>query len=310
MPLNEVEMTVTRLDSVAQLPPTQASGTSTVAVAQAISIRDAGFDEYWLQDQIFENPAALGLGDLEPITRERQQSSGGRLDILLKDPEDDTMYEAEVMLGATNETHIIRTIEYWDNEKRKFPQRRHYAVLIAEHMNRRFFNVIQLFSHAIPIIAIQVSLIEVDGKRSLFFTTVLDTYEEIDDGATLEDRKYNRDYWATRANWTLETADALFEIVASTFNSPTLNYLKYYIAITVGGYNYMSLHKRSLNKSLLNFRVEQAIQDEIAALLDAENISYVRKTKRIVVPVDKSMVVKHASLFKSIAALVKKSWEG
>ena len=64
---------------------------------------------------------------------------GRRLDILLKNPEDDTMYETEVMLGETDETHIIRTIEYWDIEKRKFPQRQHYAVLVAEHINRRFF---------------------------------------------------------------------------------------------------------------------------------------------------------------------------
>ena len=44
------------------------------------------------------------------------------LDILLKDPQDDTMFEVEVMLGETDETHIIRTIEYWDNEKRRWPQ--------------------------------------------------------------------------------------------------------------------------------------------------------------------------------------------
>jgi hypothetical protein len=102
----------------------------TIEIARTIPIREAGFDEYWLQDQIVENPACLGLGDLEALAKERRQSSGGRLDILLKNPEDDTMYEVEVMLGETDETHIIRTIEYWDNEKRKWPQRQHFAVLV------------------------------------------------------------------------------------------------------------------------------------------------------------------------------------
>jgi len=123
-----------------------------IPIASTISIRDSGFDEYWLQDQIYENPTCLGLGELESVAKERQQSSGGRLDILLKNPEDDTMYEVEVMLGETDETHIIRTIEYWDNEKRKWPQRQHYAVLVAESITRRFFNVIHLFSHSIPIL--------------------------------------------------------------------------------------------------------------------------------------------------------------
>ena len=61
-----------------------------IEIAQFISIREAGFDEYWLQNQIFENPACLGLGELEAIAKERQQSSGGRLDILLKNSEDDS----------------------------------------------------------------------------------------------------------------------------------------------------------------------------------------------------------------------------
>lgn len=192
-----------------------------IEIAQSVPIREAGFDEYWLQDQIFENPGCLHLGELEPISRERQQSSGGRLDILLKDPEDDSMYEVEVMLGETDETHIIRTIEYWDNEKRRWPQRQHFAVLVAEHINRRFFNVIHLLSHSIPIIAVQVSLLTVNGNKSLYFTTVLDTFEEIDDTPPVG-RDYNREYWAERATSTLDAADALLNITSGNFGTPIL----------------------------------------------------------------------------------------
>src|SRR5580704_7550961 len=183
-----------------------------IEIAQHTSIREAGFDEYWLQNQISDNPNCLGLGELETIAKERQQSSGGRLDILLKNPEDDTMYEVEVMLDETDESHIIRTIEYWDNEKRKWPQRQHFAVLVAEHINRRFFNVIHLLSHSIPIIAVQVAMLMANGKRSVFFTKVLDTYEEIDDGTSLEDRTYNREDWTKKAKWTLEAADTLLNV--------------------------------------------------------------------------------------------------
>src|SRR6266487_612549 len=251
--------------------------TSNIPIASQMSIREAGFDEYWLQDQIFENPACLGLGELEAISRERRQSSGGRLDILLKDPSDDSMYEVEVMLGETDETHIIRTIEYWDNEKRKWPQRQHVAVLVAEHINRRFFNVIHLLSHSIPIVAVQVSMLNVNGKKSVFFTTVLDTYEEIDDGTSLQDRTYDRDDWAKKAKWTLDAADALLNITKGVFGQPVLNYLKGYVAITVDGSNYMWLHRRTSDKSLLVFRMAQHLQDEAAALLDAGTITYVRK---------------------------------
>jgi hypothetical protein len=125
------------------------------------------------------------------LAKERFQSGGGRLDILLKDSDEDTMYEVEVMLGETDETHIIRTIEYWDNEKRRWPQRQHIAVLVAEHINRRFFNVIHLLSNSIPIVAIQAALLQNGTSKSLFFTKVLDTYEEVDDGMSIEQHAYS-----------------------------------------------------------------------------------------------------------------------
>ena len=44
---------------------------------------------------------------------ERRQPKAGRLDLLLSDPESLTRYEVEIQLGSTDESHIIRTIEYW-----------------------------------------------------------------------------------------------------------------------------------------------------------------------------------------------------
>jgi hypothetical protein len=281
-----------------------------IEVAQSLSIREAGYDEYWLQTQIADNPGCLGLGELEAIAKEHQQSSGGRLDILLKNPEDDSMYEVEVMLGETDETHIIRTIEYWDNEKRRWPQRQHFAVLVAEHINRRFFNVIHLLSHSIPIIAVQVSMLTVNGKKGLFFSTVLDTYEEVDDGTSLNEIKYTRDDWVKKSKWTLEAAEALMRVTSGVLGQTTLNYLKAYVAITVDGSNYMWLYKRTEDKSLLIFRITQSHQDEAAGILDANNITYVRKPKSIRITVDREMIERKTELFVSLAALVKKSWEG
>jgi hypothetical protein len=116
--------------------------TDRITISKTVSIRDCGFKENWLSDQIEKDPSILGLGDLEVVRREKTQSSGGRLDFLLQNPDDDSMYEVEVMLGETDESHIIRSIEYWDLERRRWPKRSHTAVLVAEHMNRRFFNVI------------------------------------------------------------------------------------------------------------------------------------------------------------------------
>jgi hypothetical protein len=107
-------------------------------IAKPLTIRECGHDEYWLRDRIFADPSVLGLGDLQFVGREKTQSQGGRLDLLLKNPEDDSMFEVELQLGATDESHIIRTIEYWDNEKRRWPNRSHTAVLVAEEMQTQY----------------------------------------------------------------------------------------------------------------------------------------------------------------------------
>jgi len=279
-----------------------------IEFAKNISIRDAGKDEYWLQDQIFDNPNCLGLGELEIIERERRQSSGGRLDILLKNPEDDTMYEVEIMLGETDESHIIRTIEYWDNENRRWPQRQHFAVLVAEHINRRFFNVIHLLSHSIPIIAIQVSLLEVHGKQSLFFSKILDTYEEVEDGI-IDNIVFTREEWVKKSKWTLETADYLCELFSTVFTGPVLNYVKAYIAITLTGtnYNYFALRKRSQDKSLLGFRLKEEFHDKVIKILDLNNISYTTRSRKFFITINKKIVEQNKDAFLAIAEIVKEN---
>jgi len=279
-----------------------------ISIALTLSIRESGFDEYWLQDQIYENPSCLGLGDLESVSKERQQSNGGRLDILLKNPEDDSMYEVEVMLGETDESHIIRTIEYWDNEKRKWPQRQHYAVLVAENITKRFFNVIHLFSHSIPIIAIQVNLIESNKHKSLHFMKILDTYEEPEDG---NEEVHDEIYWKKKAIWTVDTAKELLNTVGNVFEKPSLSYVKSFVAIKVAGNNYMVLWKKSSNKSLLGFRIPDNRVDEIQTILDEHSISFSQKNNpiRIYFKIDNDFIKQHEVFLRQIAEWIKEGWK-
>ena len=272
------------------------------------SIRACGHDEYWLQDQIAENPGVLQLGDLDVLSRERRQSSGGRLDMLLRNPEDDAMYEVEIMLGDTDETHIIRTIEYWDNEKRKWPNRQHYAVLVAESITRRFYNVVQLLSHAIPIIAVQVNIVEAEGKRILHFSKILDTYEEPEDENGAEEG-HDEDYWIKKAPWTVETAKALLEVARPVFGECELNYVKHYIGISVHNYNYLWMHKRSAGKSLVGFWFTDAHLVDAQKIFDDAQLPYVKKKDQLMITADKATIVKHKDALKAAAVLVKQSWE-
>jgi RecB family endonuclease NucS len=136
-----------------------------VRKAVPTKLRALGLTEKWLQERIEEDPSLLGLGDLQLIRRERQQSSGGRLDFLLYDPEQETRYEVEVMLGSLDESHIIRTIEYWDIERQRYPTYDHRAVIVAEEITARFFNIIRLLNRAVPLIALQLTAIPIGNDE-------------------------------------------------------------------------------------------------------------------------------------------------
>jgi hypothetical protein len=280
-----------------------------IPIGRMVSIHECGLDEYWLQDQIAGNPSCLGLGDLELLFRERAQSSGGRLDIQMKDPSDDSMYEVEVMLGDTDETHIIRAIEYWLREKKRFPQRQHYPVLVAEGITRRFFDVIQSLSESIPIIAIQASIVESHGSRVLTFTTILDLYEEREDTEPGGFEAHDEAYWQGKSPWTNDAAKELLAAVAVALPGAKLNYVKNYIALMVNGNIYLSLHKRSSDKSLLQCWVGEKVVNAATSLLDSEGISYtVRKNRTLRMTVDQQSIAQHAALFKQLAEMISQAW--
>ena len=71
--------------------------------AKPVRLRELSLDERWLQDRIEEDPSILGLGDeLRLYRRERRQLSGGRIDFVLEDEEEERRYEVEVMLGSVD----------------------------------------------------------------------------------------------------------------------------------------------------------------------------------------------------------------
>ena len=138
--------------------------------AERISLKlHPELNEKWVQAQIASDPSILGLGDVTLRDKERMQPRAGRLDLLLEDsdPDAERRYEVEVQLGPTDEAHIIRTIEYWDIERKRYPQYDHCAVLVAEDITSRFLNVIALFNGTIPLIALQIQALKVGEQGDL-----------------------------------------------------------------------------------------------------------------------------------------------
>ena len=237
--------------------------------------------ERWVQDRIAENPQILGLGDVVLKDKERIQPRAGRLDLLLQDTESNHRFEVEVQLGRTDESHIIRTIEYWDIERKRYPQYEHTAVIVAEEITARFLNVISLFNGTIPLMAIQMSAVQLADTVSLLFTTVLD---EARFGLVDEDEEVqevtDRAYWEARGSKaTVAMADEVLKLVAEFAPGLELKYNKFYIGLATNGQPNNFVQFRA-QKNALRVEIRLPQSQEIEATIEASGLDVMDYDKR------------------------------
>lgn len=267
--------------------------------------------ERWLQDRIGEDPALLGLGDLVLKDKERLQPRAGRLDLLLQDAETNKRFEVEIQLGKTDETHIIRTVEYWDIERKRYPQYDHTAVIVAEDITGRFLNVISLFNGFIPLVAIQLSALKFGESVSLVCSKVLD---EMRLGLVDEDEEVqavtDRSFWEARASkHTLSMTDEMLDAVRTLDPELELKYNKFYIGLSKGGQpnNFVIFRPK---KDWLRLEVKLDRSEETQAQLDSSSLDvmdYDSRWGRYRIRLAKGDTTKHREF---LTALLTKAFEG
>jgi len=265
-----------------------------------ISIKDhPEYSEKWVQNIIADDPGVLGLGDLLLRDKERPQPRAGRLDLLLQDLETSKRYEVEIQLGSTDESHIIRTLEYWDIERKRYPQYDHCAVIIAEDITSRFLNVISLFNGSIPIVAIQMRALIVGESTTLVFSKVLDeiTFGMVDEDEEIQ-QVTDRPYWENKGSKeTMKMADKVFGIVKEINPDLEMKYNKYYIGISRNGTasNFILMKPRK-SVLIIEFRLDK--DDTVFAEFEEAglDISNASRQGSYVVRLVKGQVEEHREL--------------
>lgn len=230
-------------------------------------------NEAWVQHVIAEDPSILGLGDVVLRDKERRQPKAGRLDLLLQDPDTNKRYEVEVQLGITDESHIMRTIEYWDLERKRYPQYDHCAVIVAEDITSRFLNIISLFNGFIPLIALQMTAIKIGEGVGLAFTKIVD---ELALGLVDEDEESSlvtdREYWLKRGSKkTVGLADRLLDIINKFAPEYQFKYNKFYIGLVKGGVanNFVICKPK---KQWVNVEIRLAEQSDLTTELEESGL--------------------------------------
>ncbi|HRO83597.1 MAG TPA: hypothetical protein PK110_02120 [Niabella sp.] len=271
-------------------------------------------NEKTIQEFIANDPSILGLGDLVLKDKERVQPRAGRLDLLMQDAETNRRYEIEIQLGKTDESHIIRTIEYWDIEKKRYPQYDHCAVIIAEDITSRFLNVISLFNGFIPLIVIQMNAYKFGNEIGLVFTKVLD---EMPLGLVDEDEEVaeatDRDYWLKRGtNNTVKMADEILEIINSFKPGYELKYNKFYIGLSRDSQpNNFAICRPKKNYMRLEIKLPKTDEtDQIIEKNDLDEMGYDVRWGAYRIRLNKGDISKKQAIIKDLLENAEKNING
>jgi hypothetical protein len=270
-----------------------------------LSIRNhPELSERWVQERIAEDPSILGLGDLILKDKERTQAGAGRLDLLLQEADSSRRYEVEIQLGKTDESHIIRTIEYWDIERKRYPQYEHTAVIVAEEITSRFLNVISLFNGTIPLMAIQMNALQLGDTVSLAFTTVLD---QVRLGLVDEDEETqeatDRTYWENRGSKaTVAMADELLALVQELNPRLQLKYNKFYIGLASDGQtNNFVIFRPQKNAMRIEPRLRKTEEmEQVVEAAGLDVMDYDNRWARYRIRLQKSDLTKHADVLRKL----------
>jgi len=241
-----------------------------------VRLRDLKLDERWLQDQVEKDPSLLGLGSLQVFRRERSQKGAGRIDFILRDPASEVRYTVELMLGALDPDHIVRAIEYWDLERQRYPDFEYRAVIVAEAITGRFFNIVRLLNRAVPMLAIQLEALRIDDSVALHAVTVLDLASpadvEPDDASGQEASRATWESYSSKAS--LAVADGLLRLLGSAQVAPRVKYNQQHIAVGTSGYNFLWLVPvAKASHCSVEVRVAAADRAGLAEALDTAGIA-------------------------------------
>ena len=109
--------------------------------------------EQSLVERITEDPAVLGLGDVD---LKRASWRSRQISLLLESPAESVLFVVELQLGPTDDRHIMRVVEQWVTERRRQRFSRCSAVLVAEEIAPRYVNILALISRAVPLLALEM----------------------------------------------------------------------------------------------------------------------------------------------------------
>jgi predicted transport protein len=236
-----------------------------------------------IQDIIADRPEILGLGEgLTLVGKEMNQKKAGRIDLLFQENKSKKIYEVEIQLGKLNESHLLRAVGYWNIERKKSPDYEHSAVVIAEVVESRMLDLIELYKENVSIIVLQMTAYKIENEICLTFKRKENkrniTDDDNKDNAVNYEYKpfkeWDRQYWENKVSEKeLMAVDKIHSFLKEIDSNIRINYTEKYIGFKKKFDNFVFIVIRCtpISKSVL----KQSSETETKIKVEEESDSFV-----------------------------------
>lgn len=236
-----------------------------ITVAESQTMTKISNKENFIRDQIMDEPEVLGLGKLIPVDREVSNENGS-MDLLFMNDDQSVHYNVELQLGNADSSHILKTISYYLSEQRKYPDKKHRAVLIAEDFQGRWGDALRYIGVLMPYIAIKMHAIQVEeiDKPIIHFDIHMDTYrqQEVEDASA----EFGSEYWKRDKHRKRAYNAGL--ILAKKLECPHV-LTKHYVGLKVNNKNFYYINTRAQGDHI---SIDFSINDEMQEMIDAYKV--------------------------------------
>lgn len=225
-----------------------------------------------------------------------------------------SVFVVELMLGPVDSSHIVRTIDYWlENRKNVRRNVECKAVLIGERIiDSRFGEVVKFLTNSMPLVVKEVAALQLGGTMTLHFTTIFRSADLEERVESAEATPVNAEFWAKKDKQTLDVANAVVAILRDVDSSVSPNFTQGYINVRVGNRTQGFIGFRSIKGRVrISVKVEDA--STWRKRLTSAGLQVIQTDKtdnKVRILVTQDDILKKRSTIKSLAKAGYDYWLG
>jgi hypothetical protein len=168
--------------------------------------------------------------------------------------------------------------------------------------------VVHLLSLGVPIIGIQANIVQAGEAKGLYFTKVIDSYEEPEDEEGAPQEPYDEKHWVDNYPGALDCARWYKALLERLYSEAPIKYFDSYISLSICGTARVWVNARKNDRAFIEMKYGEKNFQEAVDQLNKDGVSFnTRKGKYLTFNVNLQQLKERAATHEWLASRLSSS---